>query len=757
MVTFSVLMPAYNHERFVAEAIESVLGQTFSDLELIIIDDASSDSTPAIVRRYADGDARVRAFFHSLNRGISRTLNEAVESARGRFVAIINSDDFWMPDKLRRQWEILRDNQDLVVWTEGALVDAQGRHTGKTFTANYGAEGKKKSGDVFEELVTGNYVLHSSLAVGREAMAKAGYDETLRYLNDYRLFLDLAAERLYTFIPEELVGYRVHGENAVSLHTREWEDDYLRLYAYVLDRYGGRLDAALKAKAYLHRFRIYDKRGMRSNAMRLLSRAVSLDPGNRALLYKALCLCDGLRRSEHYWALEPRGGGSSRGVGRHDCVGEAALFANGLEKALRGEHREALALFLRVLEMDATAAGAWVNAAVIRNMFNDSEGALACTAAALEAGGMEALAWYNRGVILECASRLEEAEECFRRAVSMLAEGGDRAMLAAAEMGLGVCLAGMGEYGEAAACMERAASANPADERAFFNLAFCLELEGRYREAVEAYEKAKRSSREPRWAELRRGICLRAMGRSGEAARCLDRLLRRHPDDDEAWLEKGNCYQAQGEGAKALACYEKAAQSNPENAEAWRRRATLLRALGRCEEALGCFREALKLDTRDPELLTGAAAAYMEAGKNEEAEDLFARALEEDGGDASAWLGLGLCRERKGDLQGALGCVEEAIARHPQAAEAWNERGNLLSRLGAARKARLSYLRALELDNGMPEAWYNLAALEEELGDRDAAASALRRFIEIAPASWSGLVEEVERTLRSWQLGEARV
>lgn len=770
LVTFSVLMPAYNHERFVAEAIESVLGQTFFDLELIVIDDASRDSTPAIVKRYAEKDHRVRAYFHHANRGISRTLNEALELATGRFVAVINSDDLWMPEKLRRQWEILRENEDVVVWTEGALVDAEGRRTGKTFTAHYGAEKKRKGGDIFQELVAKNYVLHSSIAVRREAMERIGYDETLRYNNDFRLFLDLAAERLYRFIPEELVGYRVHGGNAIYRHTKEWEDDYIRLYAYVLDRYGDRLDGALKAMVYLYLCRLYDRRGMRSNALRLLSRAISLDPGSTALLYKALNLCDGLRRCEHFWALDARGSDETghavagpRGIeGRRKfrSAGSdevAAAFASGLEHALRGEHAEALAVFERVLEKDPGAVGAWVNVAIIRSMSGDAEGALSCVAAALRVGGLDAQAWYNRGVILDREGRLGEAAACFERAISILKEGTDALMLAAAHIGLGACRAGMGSYGDAVACMEKALRVDPLEGRALFNLAFCLELDGRLEEAVEAYEQAARLSRESRWEELRKGLCLRGLGRVKEAARCFDSLLRRDPKDDEAWLERGNCCRLLGKAEKALACYEKALDANGDNAEAWRLRGSLLAEMGKSEEALGCFREALRLDARDPEILASTAAVCVETGRYVEAEGLFRRALEEDAADIASWLGLGVCKEEAGDLEGALECVEEAIVRDPQAAEAWNERGNVLSRLGAMEEARQSYLRALELDEELPEAWYNLAAAEEELGNRDAAASALRSFIEKASPEWTERVEDASRLLRAWQTGEAFV
>jgi len=767
LATFSVLMPAYNHERYVAEAMESVLWQTFSDLELIVIDDASRDSTPDIIRRYAADDHRVKAHFHTRNRGISATLNEALDLATGRFVAVINSDDLWMPDKLRRQWEVLRDNEDLVVWTEGVLVDAEGRYTGKTFTAYCHAEERKKAGDLFDELVMVNYVLHSSIAAKRETMAVIRYDEDLRYNNDHKLLLDLADSHLYSFLSDALVGYRIHGDNASFHYLGEWDEDYMRLYSYALDRYGGRLRKEKKALLYLYLCRIHDRQGMRSNAVRLLSRALKLDQ-NPALLYKALNLCDGMRRNEHFWALAPRVEGDRRraagstGAAREAVPGQSAsvhapeeTFGSGLEHALRGEHGRALELFEGALRADPDASGAWVNIAIIRSMSGDMKGAMSCLRAALEAGGSEAHAWYNMGVVHDREGRLEEAKGCFERAASLLRGSGNTDMLAAAEMGRGVCLAGMGSYTEAVSCMERASRLIPTDPRPVFNRAFCLEMAERYEEAVRGYEEAARLVREPRWEEMRKGLCLERMGRMREAARCFDRMLQRDPGDDEAWLEKGRNLQSRGEFGKALQCYGKAVKANPKNAEAWRRRGWLLALSGRAGEAADCYREALRFVPRDPEVLEAAGAACLAAHGYEEAEGCFYTALEEEQDSLTSWLGLAACREARGDPEGALECVEEAIVREPSAVEAWNERGNILSRLGALKEARFCYLRALELEQRLPEVWFNLATAEEELGDREACARALRRFIDCAPAEWEEKVEAARRLLAEWEAEEA--
>ena len=102
----SVILNCYNHEPYVAEAIESVLAQTFGDFELILIDNGSTDGTRAVLERY--DDPRIRRFFNDENRSLSGRLNEGVAAARGEFVAVLYSDDWMLPDKLERQVALLR-------------------------------------------------------------------------------------------------------------------------------------------------------------------------------------------------------------------------------------------------------------------------------------------------------------------------------------------------------------------------------------------------------------------------------------------------------------------------------------------------------------------------------------------------------------------------------------------------------------------------------------------------------------------------
>ena len=103
----SVVMPLYNAERFLRRPVESVLAQSHGELELVVVDDGSTDGGADLVDNYARGDARVRLVRGGRNRGVAAARNHAIELARGRYVTFLDSDDWWHPDKLRRQLEVL--------------------------------------------------------------------------------------------------------------------------------------------------------------------------------------------------------------------------------------------------------------------------------------------------------------------------------------------------------------------------------------------------------------------------------------------------------------------------------------------------------------------------------------------------------------------------------------------------------------------------------------------------------------------------
>ncbi len=164
----SVLMPSYQHEAYIAEAIESVLKQSFRQLELIVIDDGSTDRSPSIIRALAKQDARIRPIFHEVQCGIPTTFNDGLAAARGKFVAVLASDDIWLEHKLEKQMEVLQANDDLVVWCEGNMVDEHCQPTGKLAVHGHINNGVNttKSGDILSEILRGGLIRAQNLVGG---------------------------------------------------------------------------------------------------------------------------------------------------------------------------------------------------------------------------------------------------------------------------------------------------------------------------------------------------------------------------------------------------------------------------------------------------------------------------------------------------------------------------------------------------------------------------------------------------------------
>ena len=137
MPLVSVMMTSYNHEGFIREAIESVLSQSFTDFELIIVDDASKDESRKIISELNEQDERIKSVFHESNNGIARTINDGIENSCGKYIAFIASDDMWTEDKLLKQLEILERNENLIVWCNAEIIDSESFPTGKTSSEIY--------------------------------------------------------------------------------------------------------------------------------------------------------------------------------------------------------------------------------------------------------------------------------------------------------------------------------------------------------------------------------------------------------------------------------------------------------------------------------------------------------------------------------------------------------------------------------------------------------------------------------------------
>jgi glycosyltransferase involved in cell wall biosynthesis len=212
----SVIIPVYNSERFIATAVESVLAQSFDDFELLLIDDESTDRSIAICRGYRDPRVRI---ISQENRGPAGARNTGIREARGRYIAFLDSDDAWMPDKLERHVDHLKSTLDLgVSYSYSAIIDAAGRLVG-----NYQMLGANPT--PLALCVTRHPVGNGSSAVVRADVFDPGhpnctargveylfFDEDLRHSEDFELWVRIATQTRWRMdcIPAPLTLYRIH-------------------------------------------------------------------------------------------------------------------------------------------------------------------------------------------------------------------------------------------------------------------------------------------------------------------------------------------------------------------------------------------------------------------------------------------------------------------------------------------------------------------------------------------------------------------
>ncbi len=200
----TVLMPAYNSERYIHESISSALDQTFTDFELLVIDDCSNDSTDAIVEDIAASDERVKLVKLPENLGVAKARNYGVGMAQGQWIALLDSDDLWEPVKLQRQIELAqKDGLDLV-YSSYDLIDESGVSLNRTFVAPEHTD--------YSHMLKDNVIGCSSVLLRSELLSSNPFSADY-YHEDYLLWMTLLRS-----------GIRVEGLTDVLMHHRQIED-----------------------------------------------------------------------------------------------------------------------------------------------------------------------------------------------------------------------------------------------------------------------------------------------------------------------------------------------------------------------------------------------------------------------------------------------------------------------------------------------------------------------------------------------------
>lgn len=225
-VIVSVVMPVYNASAYLEEALVSILTQTLSALECIVVDDGSTDGSVHIARRYAAADPRVHLLVHGRNRGNYPSRNEGMARARGEFIAVMDADDVALSERLERQVAFLRRRPECVmVGSQVLLVDPDGAPIGPgtpghTFVAPP-ADLPLTHEAIDAVLMKGRWaVVHPTVTMRRRAVeAAGGYREQFRTCADHDLYLRLAERGRIANLPETLLHYRQRLDSLTRLQS----------------------------------------------------------------------------------------------------------------------------------------------------------------------------------------------------------------------------------------------------------------------------------------------------------------------------------------------------------------------------------------------------------------------------------------------------------------------------------------------------------------------------------------------------------
>lgn len=208
----SVVMPVMNEERYIRQSIDSILAQTYTDFEFIIIDDGSTDATPDILDQYAKQDARIRIFFNNQNVGISRSLNIGIKEAAGEYIARMDGDDINTPDRFAKQSALLDENPDLIIAGAGyrtISADGSPQHVVIEGVERWECEWLS----IFRSTI-----LHSIMMYRRSPIIAGNifYDPAFEYAEDVEFAHRLLRHGAALCLPDVMLSRRFHPVNTTS-------------------------------------------------------------------------------------------------------------------------------------------------------------------------------------------------------------------------------------------------------------------------------------------------------------------------------------------------------------------------------------------------------------------------------------------------------------------------------------------------------------------------------------------------------------
>lgn len=217
----SIITPCYNSSKYIGEMIESILNQTYTDWELLITDDCSTDNSREIVQEYCKKDPRIKLFVLNKNSGAGIARNNSIKQAKGRYIAFCDSDDLWVESKLDKQLEFIMSNNYKFVFCQAIVIDTEGNLVGFN---------KRKKRVSYNSTKIINYIGTSGVMYDTEGIGKI-YMKPIRRRQDWVLWMDILKITKYAYCQQEALGI-VRTNNSQSLSGKK-----TKLPAYHIEVY----------------------------------------------------------------------------------------------------------------------------------------------------------------------------------------------------------------------------------------------------------------------------------------------------------------------------------------------------------------------------------------------------------------------------------------------------------------------------------------------------------------------------------------
>ena len=243
--TVAAIIPCFNAAQFVGDAIQSALAQTYPRLEIVVVDDGSTDDLTDALRPFQD---RVNVVVQP-HQGLAAARNRGIRETQAELVALLDADDRWHPDKIRRQVAVLGSRPECcLVYTARQLIDKVGEPV-REGTTWYPLAPEPVQGECLVELVGANRLMSSSVLFRRAALGAGWFDERLAACEDWDLWLRLAEQHQFAYVNEPLTEIRVHDSN-MTLDASQMYASSLQVRELVIRR-GRRKEAVTQAQAIL--------------------------------------------------------------------------------------------------------------------------------------------------------------------------------------------------------------------------------------------------------------------------------------------------------------------------------------------------------------------------------------------------------------------------------------------------------------------------------------------------------------------------